>query len=159
MEAIYIEYASKGLGVTGATLGGVALGTSLLGGGNLLGNLLGVNNCNCHENQAVNRYEMNMQNQITNKDMEIAYLRSRDAAKSDTLELYKYIDGKIEGINAAICQQNVYNATNTATLGCMQGQIAQLMSLTKCVIPATSVCPTPMAMYNSWTAPTTTTGG
>lgn len=154
-----MEYASKGLGVTGATLGGVALGTSLLGGGNLLGNLLGVGNCGCHENQAVNRYELGMQNQITNKDMEIAYLRGRDAAKSDALELYRYIDGKIEGVNAAICQQNVYNASNTAAINCLQNNVAQLMSLTKCVIPTTSICPEPMLKYNNWTAPTTTTTG
>ena len=56
-----VEYASKGLGVTGATLGGVALGTSLLGGGNLLGNLLGGwNNCGaaaCSDNMPVSRYD------------------------------------------------------------------------------------------------------
>ena len=153
---IYIEYASKGLGVTGATLGGVALGTSLLGGGNLLGNLLGANNCNCHENQGVNRYELGMQNQITNKDMEIAYLRSRDASKSDALELYKYIDGKLEGINAALSQQAVYNATCNATVNCMQGQIAQLYSLTKIAIPNTSIC---LGLGNVTVTPTTTTGG
>jgi hypothetical protein len=32
------------------------------------------------------------------------------------------------------------------------------MGLTKTIIPAANVCPQPMPQYNSWTAPTTTTG-
>ena len=46
--------------------------------------------------------------------------------------------------------------TNTATINCISGQIAQLMSLTKTIVPADNVCPAPMPQYNSWTAPTTT---
>ena len=41
-----MEFASKGLGVTGATLGGVGTGLSVfnaLGGNGILGNLLGIN--------------------------------------------------------------------------------------------------------------------
>lgn len=155
MEAIYIEYASKG--VAGAGLGLGIAGTALgLLGNNVIPNILGGNNVGCSENAMVNRYELNMQNQITNKDMEIAYLRGRDASKSDSLELYKYIDGKLEGINAAISQQAVYNATCNATINCMQGQIAQLYSLTKISIPNTSICP---GWGNVTVTPATTTGG
>ena len=39
----------------------------------------------------------------------------------------------------------------------MQNSIAALNALTKTVIPITNVCPEPMPMYNSWTAPTTAT--
>jgi hypothetical protein len=39
----------------------------------------------------------------------------------------------------------------------MQGNIAQLLSLTKTVVPIGNICPEPMPLYNSWTAPTTTT--
>lgn len=152
------EIPSKG--AVGAALGtgiaGLALG--VLNGGipNILG---GWNNGGmCHENMPVNRYELSMQKELTNKDMEIAYLRGRDAAKSDSLELYKYVDGKFSIVERELADQRVYNATNTAALNCMQGQIAQLMSLTKIVVPAANICPQPMAMYNSWTAPTTTTG-
>ena len=58
--------------------------------------------------------------------------------------------------NAMFTQQAVYNATNTANIGCMQKQIEQLYGMTKLVIPATSVCPQPMPLHNSWSAPTTT---
>ena len=35
-------------------------------------------------------------------------------------------------------QQAVYNGTNTAAVGCIQGQIAQLQSLTKLIVPNSS---------------------
>lgn len=57
------------------------------------------------------------------------------------LEVYKYFDSKIEGINASIATQAVYNATQNATIGCLQNQINELMSLTKLVVPNSSVCP------------------
>lgn len=31
------------------------------------------------------------------------------------------------------------------------------MGLTKTIVPITNVCPEPMKLYNSWTAPTTPT--
>lgn len=68
--------------------------------------------------------------------------------------MYKYFDGKIEGINSRLCEQAVWNATQTTTLGCMGGQIAQLMSLTKLVVPNTSVCP---GWGNVTVTPATTT--
>ena len=36
---------------------------------------------------------------------------------------------------------SIYNGTNTAIISCMQQQIAALQSLTKLVVPNTSVCP------------------
>lgn len=152
------KYASKGVGGTGLGLGiaGTALGLLNGGGGNLLGGVLGGSG-GCSEDHWVNRYELSMQKELTNRDMEIAYLRSRDAAKTDSLELYRYIDGKIAGIEGQLCQQAVYNATSNATISCIQSQVAQLMSLSKIVIPIDNVCPNPMPQYNSWTAPTATT--
>ena len=144
------------MGVAGAGLGlgiaGTALGV-LNGNGGILGGLFG-GNCACSENAPVNRYELGMQNDITNRDMEIAYLKGRDAAKTDSLELYKYVDGRFRGIEAQIASQAVVNAQITANISCMQNSIAALNGLTKTVIPIGNVCPEPMQRYNSWTAPT-----
>lgn len=153
------SFASKGVGGAGLGLGiaGTALGVLNGGLGGLFGGCNnGWNGC-CSDDHPVNRYEMNMQNELTNRDMEIAYLRGRDAAKSDNLEMYKYVDGRMRGIESQLCQQNVVNAQITANISCMQNQINTLSALTKTVIPITSVCPEPMPMHNSWTAPTTTT--
>lgn len=148
------KWASKGVAGTALGLGAGALGVELLRGN--LGGILGNGNC-CAENTAVTRYELNQQNEITNKDMEIAYLRGRDAAKTDSLELYKYVDGRFRGIEAQIAAQAVTNAQITANLSCLQSSVTALNALTKTVIPINNVCPEPMPQYNSWTAPTATT--
>ena len=145
------NYASKGVAGSGLGLGiaGTALGLLNGGLGNLLGGIGG-----CHENMPVTRYELGQQNEITNKDMEIAYLRGRDAAKTDSLELYKYVDGRFRGIEAQIAGQAVTNAQITANISCMQQNLAVLNGLTKTIVPIDNVCPAPMPQYNSWTAPT-----
>ena len=48
---------------------------------------------------------------------------------------------QINALQAQLAQQAVYNATNTATIGCIQNQVNQLLGLTKLVVPNTSVCP------------------
>lgn len=147
-----MNFANKGVAGAGLGLGiaGTALGLLNNGGlGGIFGGATG-----CHENMPVNRYELGLQNDITNKDMEIAYLKGRDAAKTDSLELYKYVDGRFRGIEAQIASQAVVNAQITANLSCLQNSVAALSGLTKTVIPITNVCPKPMAKFNSWTAPT-----
>ena len=91
---------------------------------------------------------------MTSNVTEIAYLKGRDAAKTDSLELYKYVDGRFRAVEAQIASQAVVNAQITANLSCIQNSVAALSSLTKTVIPIANVCPEPMARYNSWTAPT-----
>lgn len=141
MVEVERDFASKGVAGAGLGLGiaGTALG--LLGNGlpGILGG--GWNNAACGDNIPVNRYELSMQRDLTNKDMEIAYLKSRDAAKSDSLELYRYVDGKFAAVERELADQRVFNATQISTISCIQGQIAQLYGLTKLVVPNTSVCP------------------
>lgn len=134
------RYASKGVAGTGLGLGiaGTALGL-LAGNGGLNG--LFNNNCGCGENAMINRYELSQNARIAELETEVKLRDSNIYTDQKILDLYKYVDGKFTGVEAQICQQNVYNATNTATLNCMSGQIAQLMSLTKLVIPNGSVCP------------------
>lgn len=139
------KYASKGVGGAGLGLGiaGTALG--LMAGG-LNGTGLFNGGCNnscggCSEDHYVNRYELSMQNEIASKDSKIALLESNIYVDSKIADVYERLNTKIGGLEAQICQQNVYNATNTATINCMAGQISQLMSLTKLVIPNGSVCP------------------
>lgn len=138
-----MDFASRGVG--GAALGtgiaGLSLGVlNALGNGGLNGLLGGWGN-GCSENSPVNRYELSMVRDLTNKDMEIAYLKGRDAAKTDSLELYRYVDGKVACIERELADQRVFNATQIGTINCIQGQIGQLMGLTKLVVPNGSVCP------------------
>lgn len=135
------DYASKGVAGAGLGLGiaGTALG--LLQNGTL-GNILG-GNCNtgCSENVLVNRYEMAQTQKISELQSQIALRDANTFVDQKMLELYKYVDGKFDCVNATINQQAVYNATNTAALNCIQGQVAQLFGLTKLIVPNGSVCP------------------
>lgn len=155
------EFASKG--VAGAGLGTGIAGLSL-GVLNSMGGLLGIHsnaNMCCSENTPVTRYELDMENKIVAKDSEIALLKSNIYTDQKLADIYANLQGQINAVkdnqNAINTQQAVYNGTNTATINCIQSQIAQLQGLTKCIIPITNVCPQPMPQYNSWTAPTTTT--
>lgn len=155
------EFASNGkgnaaltTGIIGTSIGGLlALGSGLLNGGGIaMRNGYGC----CNEDHLINRYELQKEQKITNLETENALLKSNIYTDQKSIELYRYIDGKFNTLEQAINQQAVYNATNNATLACMQQQIACLQSLTKVVIPTSSVCPEPMSRYNSWTAPTAT---
>ena len=136
-------------------IAGTALG--LLNGG--LNGILGGgcnNNCGCSENHMVNRYELGQESRISKLESEIALRDANIYNDQKLLELYKYIDGKLEGVNGALAGQAVWNATQTANIGCMQNQIGQLFGLTKLVVPNTSVCP---GWGNVTITPSTTTTG
>jgi hypothetical protein len=116
-ERNYAGRGTTGLAATGTALGGAALAGVLSGGNGLLGGLFGNNE------RLVNRYELEQQNKITEKDMEIAFLRGRDAAKNDTLETYAYINGELKEIRAKINAQDVKNAQIEGTFAVLGEQL------------------------------------
>ena len=149
-----MEYASKGVAGTGLGLGiaGTALGLLNGGAGGLLGNMVNPGYANCADSHFVNRYELNMQScyekELSAKNVEISAVQAdvklRDAniyTDQKLLDLYKYFDGEIKRVDGVLAQQAVVNAQQTSMAACMQGQIAQLYSLTKLVVPNTAVCP------------------
>ena len=133
------------------TVGASAGIASFLGlnAGNLLSGLgNGWNNgrcCGSSDDMPVSRYEARMQQELAAKDGKIALLESNiytDQKIADVYErLNRKIDGNKEAQDAVNLQQAVYNGTNTAAIGCIQNQIAQLMGLTKLVVPNSSICP------------------
>lgn len=153
-----MEYASNGKGNLGVTLGAIGTGLGVLGGG--LGNLLGgwgmspamAAGAVCSENTPVTRYALEQQQTISEKNMEIAYWRGQDETNRKISESYSKLENRMIGLAAEVrankdeqaainMQQAVYNGTNTATIGCIQNQVNQLLGLTKLVVPNTSVCP------------------
>lgn len=142
------KYASKGVANGGLTTGIIGTALSVLNGG--LGNILGGNNNNgyCLE-------------QVMKRDAEIAELKAEKYSDKVGLELYRYVDGRFREFEGRFEQQVAYNATNTATVGCISNQLNALQAvfngLTKTVIPTTSICPEVMPRYNSFTTPTAPT--
>ena len=155
------EFASRGVGNTALGLSIGALGVQALNGG--FGNLLnGVGNgCGtawgrstgcCDSNMVVNRYELGLTNELAAKDARIGLLESNIYTDQKIADTYATLNGQINALASEVrankdaqtavnMNQAVYNGTTTAAIGCIQNQIAQLFSLTKIVVPNTSVCP------------------
>lgn len=177
------EFASKGVAGTGLGLGiaGTALGL-LNGNGNILGGLLGggsqltalqaENSLLKAENYSdKNAKEVYMQSLADNhrlRDETFAYVKPlADEAANNRVEL-----AKLQAELKCCCEKqelreqivlgkvNELALTTQSKFGCLDGTIANIMGtigqITSTIVPISAVCPTPMAKYNSWTAPTNT---
>ena len=138
------------------TVGASAGIASFLGlnAGNILGGGLWGNNCGNGWNRngcmsgcdtPVSRYEAAMMQELSAKDGKIALLESNIYTDQKIADVYERLNVKIQANkdaqDAVNLQQATYNAANTAAIGCMQNQIAQLFGITKLVVPNTCVCP------------------
>ena len=153
-----MNFASKGVAGTalGLSIGSGVLALANGGLGNVLGGV-GAPRAACAEDHVVNRYEASQAARIAELETRNKLLESNIYTDSKITDVYERLSTRIGVVEAQINAQAVYNATNTATLNCISGQVAQLMALTKVVIPADGICPAVMPAYNSWTAPTTPT--
>ena len=138
-----MEYASKGVGTAGLTTGIIGTALGAMGTGILPGLFGGGTNANCcnSENMPVNRYEAAQNARIAELETEVKLRDANTYTIGEIGKLRDYVDRRFDGVNAQIGAQAVYNATNTAALNCIQGQVAQLMGLTKLVVPNGSICP------------------
>ena len=144
------KYASRGVGGTALGLAIGALGVEALRGN--FGGILGGGNC-CGESAPVSRYDAEKSARIAELETEVKLRDANTYTLTKVGELRDYMERKFDCVNASISTQAVVNAQVTANLSCMQGNIATLMGLTKTIIPITNVCPEPMPLYNSYTAP------
>ncbi len=133
-------YASKGVAGAGLGIAIGALGAGALGLFNGNG-LFGMNRTADTASVPVTHYEQEQAARIAALETEVKLRDSNIYTDGKILDLYKYVDGKFAGVEQELCQQRVYNATLNSAIGCINGQIAQLMALTKLVIPNGSVCP------------------
>lgn len=119
------------------------LGPGFLGGTPIMG-------VNCRsvsgDDAPLSRYEANLLMQLQAKDSHIALLESNIYTDSKIADVYERLNNKINANQAAQetinREQAVLNATVTATVSCMKGQIAQLLSLTDMVVPSAKVVDT-----------------
>lgn len=132
------HYARRGVGNTALGLSIGALGAELLGGG--IGGILGGGRSGCTEHQ-YSRYDAEKDARIAELETEVKLRDANTFTMGEMGKLRDYVDGKFAAVEQEICGQRVYNATNTAAISCIQGQIATLMSLTKTVVPNGSICP------------------
>ena len=149
------KYASKGIGGTALGLSIGALGVEALRGG--FAGILGGGNVACAGDHPVNRYEAEKNARIAELETEVKLRDANTFTMGEMNKLRDYFDGRINVVEHELCDQRVFNSGTMSNISCLQSQVAQLMSLSKLIIPASNICPSPMPQYNSWTAPTTTT--
>lgn len=99
----------------------------------------------CNEDHTVTRYDAAQAAKIAELETEIKLRDANIYTDSKIADVYERLNTKFEArtrdIEQQLCDQRTYNATNTAVIGCIQGQVAQLQSLTKLIVPNSSVCP------------------
>lgn len=144
--AVVEESTRRSSGVAKAGLATGITGLSLAGL-DILGRM-GIGGCNtcapmCSEDHFVNRYEFDLQlanaNEIQNKDLEIARLNTevklRDAntyTDQKLIELYKYFENQIGGINANLGQQAVQNQATKDSFQLIQERLCCEAKERKC---------------------------
>lgn len=136
---------TQALGIIGTVLG--SIGTAgVLGGGNLLG-MNANTNCGCMhgENAPVNRYEVGLQQENSELRSQIALRDASIYTDGKLNDLRNYVDGKFACVNNELRDIAVYQASNTATVGCLAQQVAGIQGvlgqITKTVVPNSAVCP------------------
>jgi hypothetical protein len=111
------------------------------------GNLFNGGGCPNPQDAPISRYEASMMQELAAKDGKIALLESNIYTDQKIADVYERLNVKIDRNRdeqqAINLQQAVYNGVNTSAVECIKGQIAQLMGLTKLVVPITAVCPQP----------------
>ena len=142
--------------------GGTGIG--LLNGGNRASASTG--------NDYVTKTELAYVQELAKKDSELALLQSEQNTEVKMTDVYKQAHSEIATVRDTVqanynaqqqwnATQAVNNATMSAAIATNTASIAALNDtlggITKTIVPISSVCPEPMKLYNSWTAPTTTT--
>ena len=141
-----MNYASKGVAGAGLGLGIAGTALSVLNGG--LGNILGGGmgygggyGMGCGQERVVNRYEAGQAARIAELETEVKLRDANVYTMSEMGKLRDYVDHKFDHVERELCEQRVFNATAINNISCVQGQVAQLMGLTKLVVPNGSICP------------------
>lgn len=135
-EGYDVKVPSQGEVTYGTVAGSLGIASFLglnannLFGGGLFGNRNGGGNCGCSPaDMPVTRYELAMQQEIAAKDSKIALLEANTYNDSKTLELYKYIDGKLNDINANLAAQAVRNQAFNDALAATDFKFSQAIAL------------------------------
>lgn len=86
--------------------------------------------CGCNEDHTATRYDIGTTKELMAKDLQISELNTaiklRDAniyADQKSLEIYKYIDGQLNGINAQLAAQAVNNQATKDSLHIIDNKI------------------------------------
>ena len=119
-----MNFASKGVANAGLTTGIIGSALGFLNSGGLGGILGGMGNWNgCAENIPVTRYELGQEKQIADLKSQIALRDANLYNDQKSLELYRYIDGKLNEINGVLGAQAVQNQATKDSFQLLQERL------------------------------------
>ena len=146
---------TRGLAGTALGLGAGALGVQLLNGG--LGGLFNGwgNGCGGWNNgygygapvivsegdRGVNRYEAEQSARIAQLETEVKLRDANTYTDQKLNDFRNYVERKFDHVEHELCDQRAFNAGIMGKVGCIGDQVAELMGLTKRVVPNGSICP------------------
>jgi hypothetical protein len=123
---------------------------------NILGGMNRGGGCPNGADAPISRYEANMMNEMAGKDSKIALLEAQIYTDQQTDkkvgEAIAFVRSEVKELAAEVRafekeqaainrEQAVFNGVATSTTQCIKGQVDQLYTLTKLVVPNTAVCP------------------
>lgn len=144
------SFASKGVAGTALGLAAGSLGAQLLNGGlnGLLGGFgggWGYNNgmpiVVSEGDRCVNRYEAEQSARIAQLETEVKLRDANTFTMNEMGKLRDYMERKFDHVEHELCDQRAFNAGIMGKVGCIGDQVAELMGLTKRVVPNGSICP------------------
>lgn len=141
---------TRGLAGTALGLGAGALGVQLLNGG--LGGLFGgwgngwgYNNgmpiVVSEGDRCVNRYEAEQSARIAQLETEVKLRDANTYTDQKLNDFRNYVERKFDHVEHELCDQRAFNAGIMGKVGCIGDQVAELMGLTRRVVPNSSICP------------------
>lgn len=144
------SFASKGVAGTALGLAAGSLGAQLLNGGlnGLLGGFgggWGYNNgmpiVVSEGDRYVNRYEAEQSARIAQLETEVKLRDANTYTDQKLNDFRNYVERKFDHVEHELCDQRAFNAGIMGKVGCIGDQVAELMGLTKRVVPNGSICP------------------
>lgn len=129
------EFASNGkanAALTTGIIGTAGVGAALLNGGlnGLFGGGWRNGNCGCNEDHPVDRYEAAQAAKIAELETEVKLRDANTYTDQKMLEMYKYFDGKVRGLEMADAAQQVTNQRVAdsfeavhADIGCVKNEL------------------------------------
>lgn len=145
------------LGIIGTVLGGAAVASN----SGLLGNILG-GGCANQTNVLMSELAREKAERFAEKTGAEIY-NAMFSQYKELAQATTNIDKRVSALEVAgplreqLVNQRIDCCCNSMNAGLSALQ-ATVANITKTIVPITSVCPQPMPQYNSWTAPTATTG-
>ena len=155
MDIERTNFASKGVAGAGLGLGiaGTALGVMNGGLGNLLGGFGngwgGWNNgygygapvIVSESDRCVNRYEAEQSARIAQLETEVKLRDANIYTDQKMNDFRNYVERRFDHVEHELGDQKAFNAGIMGRVGCIGDQVAELMGLTKRVVPNGSICP------------------